>query len=429
MKKLSAVLVFILLSSLLFAGGSSEKSDVTTVTIWHSSQGTALSAFEEIVEGFNEGTGKEKGIRIDAVYQGKANDVLTKVNAALGTASLPDIAMMDATAALDMDHTGAVVTLEELGLDTSSILPAALASFTSEKGTIALPFNGSALLYYYNKTLFDEKGVAVPTTIDEMTAAAPLIAEKDENGNLTLAFFSGVPTTYELSYFISQQNGGTYLVNNRNGHDGGATEVLFGKEGTYRAFLEKWTELFSTLCCSSITSGVSDDFIAGRTAGMLASSSNLTRILASVGDSFEVGVARVPLVNGTSNGKAIVSGGALFSFTSSDAVKTVLEYLSSASVQAYWSEKTGYVPVNTEAYTSEEYTEFLEENPLYRVALEYLGDSDGNAVNVWLPSAYTIYYSFQKNVSDAVNGKDIDEVVSEMVKTVQNALDVYNAQN
>ncbi len=162
---------------------------------------------------------------------------------------------------------------------------------------------------------------------------------------------------------------------------------------------------------------------------MLASSSNLTRILASVGDSFEVGVARVPLVNGTSNGKAIVSGGALFSFTSSDAVKTVLEYLSSASVQAYWSEKTGYVPVNTEAYTSEEYTEFLEENPLYRVALEYLGDSDGNAVNVWLPSAYTIYYSFQKNVSDAVNGKDIDEVVSEMVKTVQNALDVYNAQN
>ncbi len=429
MKRLSAVLVFILLSSLLFAGGSSEKSDVTTVTIWHSSQGTALSAFEEIVEGFNEGTGKEKGIRIDAVYQGKANDVLTKVNAALGTASLPDIAMMDATAALDMDHTGAVVTLEELGLDTSSILPAALASFTSEKGTIALPFNGSALLYYYNKTLFDEKGVAVPTTIDEMTAAAPLIAEKDENGNLTLAFFSGVPTTYELSYFISQQNGGTYLVNNRNGHDGGATEVLFGKEGTYRAFLEKWTELFSTLCCSSITSGVSDDFIAGRTAGMLASSSNLTRILASVGDSFEVGVARVPLVNGTSNGKAIVSGGALFSFTSSDAVKTVLEYLSSASVQAYWSEKTGYVPVNTEAYTSEEYTEFLEENPLYRVALEYLGDSDGNAVNVWLPSAYTIYYSFQKNVSDAVNGKDIDEVVSEMVKTVQNALDVYNAQN
>ncbi len=429
MKRLSAVLVFILLSSLLFAGGSSEKSDVTTVTIWHSSQGTALSAFEEIVEGFNEGTGKEKAIRIDAVYQGKANDVLTKVNAALGTASLPDIAMMDATAALDMDHTGAVVTLEELGLDTSSILPAALASFTSEKGTIALPFNGSALLYYYNKTLFDEKGVAVPTTIDEMTAAAPLIAEKDENGNLTLAFFSGVPTTYELSYFISQQNGGTYLVNNRNGHDGGATEVLFGKEGTYRAFLEKWTELFSTLCCSSITSGVSDDFIAGRTAGMLASSSNLTRILASVGDSFEVGVARVPLVNGTSNGKAIVSGGALFSFTSSDAVKTVLEYLSSASVQAYWSEKTGYVPVNTEAYTSEEYTEFLEENPLYRVALEYLGDSDGNAVNVWLPSAYTIYYSFQKNVSDAVNGKDIDEVVSEMVKTVQNALDVYNAQN
>jgi sn-glycerol 3-phosphate transport system substrate-binding protein len=429
MKRLSVVLMFLLSAMILSALGSSEKSDRTTVTIWHSSQGTALNAFEEIVEEFNEGTGKEKGIEIEAVYQGKANDVLTKVNAALGTDSLPDIAMMDATAALDMDHTGAVVTLEELGLDTSSILPAALASYTSEKGTIALPFNGSALLYFYNKTLFDEKGVTVPTTIDEMTAVAPLLAEKDDSGSPTLSFFSGVPTTYELSYFISQQNGGTYLVNNKNGHEGGATKVLFGEEGTYKAFLEKWTELFRTGCCSALTSGVSDDFLAGRTASMLASSSNLTKILSSVGDSFEVGVARVPLVNETSNGKAIVSGGALFSFTNSEAVKTVLEYLSSSSVQAYWSEMTGYVPVNTEAYTSEEYTEFLEENPLYRVALEYLEDSDGNAVNVWLPSAYTIYYSFQKNVSDAVNGKDIDEAVSEMVKTVQDALDVYNAQN
>ena len=211
---------------------------------------------------------------------------------------------------------------------------------------------------------------------------------------------------------------------------GTATEVLFEKEGTYRAFLEKWKALFDTGYCDALSSGVSDDFISGRTASMLASSSNLTKILSAVGDSFEVGVSTVPLVNGTSNGKAIVSGGALFSFTKSDAVRTVLEYLTSADVQAEWSEETGYVPVNTGTYTSEDYTEFLEENPLYRTALEYLLSSDDTMVNVWLPSAYTIYYSFQKNVADTVNGTlTVDEAVKKMAKTVQDALDVYNAQN
>ncbi len=429
MKKLTTIIALLSSVSFLFAGGAKE-SDTTRVTIWHSSQGTALAAFEEIVEEFNETVGKEKKIEIDAVYQGKANDVLTKVNASLGTGTLPDIAMMDATAALDMNHTEEIVTLEELGFDTSSILPVALASFTSEKGTIALPFNASALLYYYNKTLYDEKGVTAPTTIDEMKDIAPIIGEKDRNGNLTLSAFSGIPTTYELSYFISQQRGGTYLVNNKNGHMGAATEVLFENEGTYREFLEKWKALFDTGCCDALSSGVSDDFISGRTASMLASSSNLTKILSSVGDSFEVGVSTVPLVNGTSNGKAIVSGGALFSFTKSDEVKTVLEYLTSADVQAEWSEETGYVPVNTETYTNKDYTEFLEENPRYRTALEYLLASDNTMVNVWLPSAYTIYYSFQKNVLDAVSGSlTVDEAVKEMAETVQNALDVYNAQN
>lgn len=427
-KPILTALIILASCVLLSAGGTKENRE--KVTVWHSSQGTALTTFEEIVETFNETIGKEKGIEIEAVYQGKANDVLTKVNAALGTSTLPDIAMMDATAALDMNNTDEIVTLEELGIDTSSILPVALASFTSERGTIALPFNASALLFYYNKTLYDKKGLSAPSTIDDMTASASVLGEKDGNGTLTLSAFSGIPTTYELTYFISQQNGGTYLVNNQNGHSATATEVLFGREGTYRTFLEKWQKLFQTGYCDALSSGVSDDFIAGRTASMLASSSNLTRILSSVGDSFEVGASRVPLVNETSNGKAVASGGALFSFTSSDAVKTVLEYLVSEAVQAEWSEETGYVPVNTGTYTTETYSAFLEKNPLYRTALEYLLSSDESMVNVWLPSAYTIYYSFQKNVADVVNGTlTVDMAVEDMVKTVQDALDTYNRQN
>ncbi len=428
MKKIKLFLILALLPALLAAGGTKEDG-LKHVIIWHSSPAGVLNLFNEIIEEFNETAGKENGIEVEAIYQGKANDVLTKVNAAMDTDSLPDIAMMDATAALDMNRSPKTVTLEKLGMDTSSILPAALSSYTSERGTIALPFNASVLLYYYNRTEFDRNGVSVPDTIDEMTSSAPLLGKKDKEGNLTVSAFSGLPATYELSYFISQEDGATYLVNNRNGHMGGADRVLFGEEGTYRAFLEKWGALYATGFYNPVSHGVTDDFLAERCMSMLASSSNLSRILSSAGDSFEVGVAPVPLVGSCHARKAIVSGGALFTFTDSSEVKTVLEYLVSPAVQSRWSEGTGYLPVNTETYSEDEYIQFLDDNPAFRTALECLLTSDEDAVNVWLPSAYTIYYSFQKNIAEYLESGQLDRAVNEMVKTVQDAIDTYRAQN
>ncbi len=428
MKKILTIITLLVSLSFVFAMGAKEE-DVTHITLWHSSQGSALGVFEEIIDDFNNTIGKENNIVVDAVYQGKANDVLTKVNAAELTSTLPDIAMMDATAAVDMNNLESIVTMEELGVDTSSLLPSAKNNFTSMRGTIALPFNASALLYYYNKTAFDEKGIEAPKTIDDMISSAVILGEKDKNGNLSPAFFEGVPATYELSYFICAQNGGTYMVDKKNGHEGTPDEVLFETDGTYKAFLEKWKALFDTGYCSAVTSSVSDDFVAGRTLSMLASSSNLTYILNAVGTSFEVGVAPVPVVDENATGGAIVSGGALFCFTSSSEVKLVLEYLISPEVQAEWSEKTGYIPVNKETYTNPDYSSFLENNPIYTTAPDYVLSSSENMVNVWLPSAYTIYYSFQKNVSDVINGKDIDSAVSEMAGTVRSALATYRSQN
>ena len=146
-KKLLAVAIVILMATSLFAAGKAESTGKTVVTVWHSAQGSNATAFEEIAQTFNSTIGKTKNIEFEAIYQGKANDVLTKVNAATGTDSLPDIAMMDATAATDMNHSQYLVTVDRLGIDTSDILACAISSYTSENGLLALPFNASALLY------------------------------------------------------------------------------------------------------------------------------------------------------------------------------------------------------------------------------------------------------------------------------------------
>ena len=427
MKKTKAVIILVLALimtvSTLSAGGTKEDKDIQTVTIWHCAQGANTGVFSVLTESFNSTVGKEKGIVIESIYQGKAVDVLTSVNAAAGTGNLPDIAMMDATAATDMDHSDYIITIDKLGIDTKYILPCGISSYTSEKGLLALPFNASALLYYYNKTLYDSLGLSAPRTLDDMIEVAKVV------GSAGVTAFAGVPATYELSTFIGAQNGLSYMVDNRNGHDGAPTEVLFGKEGTYAAFLEKWKALYDTGYYNPLVSGVTGEFTSGRCAAMLASSSNLSTILHAVDGAFEVGVARVPIVNEQATGGTVISGGALFTFTDSDAVKTVLEYLISPDSQVIWAQTTGYVPINMRAYESSGYKTFLKDNPLYKVAYDALADSNPGLANVWIPSAYSIYYSFQANVAQVLEGKDIATAVSEMETIVQNAIDTFAAQN
>ncbi|MBO4393095.1 MAG: extracellular solute-binding protein [Spirochaetales bacterium] len=422
-KRFLVIALVLMVAFSAFAAGSNESKGKTVVTIWHSAQGSNTEVFEKLAETFNSTIGQQKGIEIEPIYQGKANDVLTKVNAATGTDSLPDIAMMDATAATDMNKSPYLVTVDKLGLDASDILECAIASYTSENGLLAVPFNASALLYYYNKSLYDSLGLVPPKTLDDMANVVAKTASAERSG------FAGVPATFELSTFIGAQHGLSYMLNNRNGHDGAATEVLFGKEGTYKAFLEKWKKVYDTGAYNPISSGVTAEFTSGRCAAMLASSSNLASVINASSGEFEVGVAKVPIVNEDATGGTVISGGALFSFTQSEAVRTVLEYLISADVQAIWSEGIGYVPVCKKAYETPSYKAFLENNPLYKVASDSLMDSSAGLANVWVPSAYSVYYSFQQNIVDVLNGKDIDDAVSEMVGIVENAIKTYAAQN
>ena len=431
MRKIAMILVLMMASIAAFASGAAE-NDGSVITIWHSNSGRIGAAFETLVDRFNDTVGKDNGIRIEAIYQGAANDVLTKVKAAAAQdlSSLPDIAQMDATAALDMKSADYLVTAEETGADTSQILPSAIEALNSDRGLLAVPFNCSSLLLYYNKSVFDEAGVEPPKTLDEFASIAAAISQKDDKGKITRYAFAGVPTTYELGAFIGAQKGLSYMVDARNGHFGIPSKVLFEEEGTFRNFLEHWKALYDTGYVANLTSGVSDEFAAGRTATMLASSSNLSTVLSTVAGRFEVGTAFVPAVDDDATGGVNIGGGALFSFCDSEGVRLVLEFLTSPESQLYWAENTGYMAINTSLYDTDEYKEFLGENPQFAVAMEQTLASNPEVVGIWLPSAYQIYYSFQSEIREVTeNGKDIDKAVSDMADTIERAIDEYRTQN
>ncbi len=440
MRKVLAITLLAAAPFLLFAGGSSEQN-VKTITWWHSNSGILGEAADALVEEFNSTTGAENGIRVEAIYQGSANDTLTKVRAvwqAGDTNQLPDLVQLDSTGVVDMSTNPDIYYVEDLaaaqGDDLSFILDHALESMRYKGKVIGLPFNASTLLFYYNKTAFDEAGLEAPETLDDLIAAAPLLTQRDGNGNITRYAIASVPTTYELCSFIGMQNGLSYITDMSNGHDGTPTRTVFREEGTLAAFLTKWRELYQTGGLNNLTSGVSAEFAAGRTASMLASTSNLTSVLEAIDGRFELGVASVPKVDENATGGVNLSGGALFTFHKTEetesAVWTFMKFLTSARSQLEWHIATGYLPVNRDTYNMEEYIAHCQANPLFQVASDQLLASNPKVVGLWIPSAYQVYYSFQSNIRSMLeNGGDIEETVARMADEIDGYLDEFHIQN
>ena len=441
MKRIAVIVTLLALAMTLSASGAAEDDGRITITWWHSNSGVIGEAADALVEKFNRTIGEEDGIHVDAIYQGSANDTLTKVRtvAQAGDPSmLPDLVQLDSTGVVDMAGNKALYYVEDLaadqGEDLSFILDHALESMRYRGKVIGLPFNASTLLLYYNRTLFDQLGLEAPRTLDDLIKAAPALIARDGKGNVTRYAIASVPTTYELCSFIGMQHGLSYITDMSNGHDGTPTRTLFEEDGTLHNFLVKWNELYETGGLNNLTSGVSAEFAAGRTASMLASTSNLTSVQEAVGGRFELGVANVPMVDEDATGGVNLSGGALFTFHNDaqkeKAVWTFMKYLTSAQAQLEWHIATGYLPVNKDTYTMQEYIDHTQANPLFKVASDQLLASNAKVTGLWIPNAYQVYYSFQAGIRSMLEeGRDVDETVSALADEIDGYLDEYHSIN
>ena len=415
MKK-TAMTILLLASLFSFSLFAQAKTEVPspekpkTITWWHYSSGLAGKAAESLVEEFNSTVGKEKNIRVEAVFQGKASDVLTKVKAIFQSDSnngLPDLVQLDASGVLDIRDNEFLISMEKLAkedtFDLSAILDSARLSVTYNDEMIAMPFNSSTILLYYNKSAFDEVGITeVPRTLDELAQAATKLKVTDTKGKVVRYGFANVPTTYELIVWLGHQNGVSYLTDKENGHTGIPTKVLFHENGTMPNFLTKWKHLYETGSLENLTSDVRGAFASGRVAMMVGSTSNLSTVIQMIGENFELGVANFPMVDEKATGGVNVGGGALYALDNGSGnagqAWEFVKFATSKEQQLAWHIATGYFPVNTGTYTMEAFQTHLEANPLYGVAIRQLKESDPRLQGVWIPSAYQVYYAFQTGI-------------------------------
>ena len=227
----------------------------------------------------------------------------------------------------------------------------------------SMPFSKSTEVLYYNKTFFEENGLTVPTTWDEMKEVCAKIKAIDPN-SIPLGYDS------ESNWFITmcEQYGSPYT-------SATGDHFLFNNE-TNRNFVKMFREwyqagyLTTQKLYGAYTSGLFTVQEEGKTRSYMSigSSAGATYQRPAKGEDgkypFEVGIATIPQVS-AGNKKVISQGPSVCIFKKSNPQEVVASWLflkfltTSVDFQAEFSMASGYVPVLKSVATNEAYAAFM----------------------------------------------------------------------
>jgi multiple sugar transport system substrate-binding protein len=354
-------------------GGTEASSDGrATVTFWHSFVSSTIPALEELIARFEA---EHPGIRIEAQYIPTGDALAQKLVTAVRSQSAPDVSWIHANYLEDLVRAEAIYPMShfidgENGLEPGvleDIYPA-LLTYASWRGVLySMPMEATNLGMVYNRDAFREVGLdpdAPPTTWDELREAARrLILDRNGDGrNERIGFFvPAVPATgpqgpymvWQFYPFLWQAGG--YLV------DLEQTQMLFGSEAGVRA-LSFWKELFDLQNQRNFTNDFLPAFASGQVGMVLDGPWNLPRYPELL-SGFDWGVA--PLPAGPSGAATVVAGEYLAIFRQSevpDEAWTFVKWMLQPEVQAFWSMKSGYLPVRHSALDVPEFVAYLDTN-------------------------------------------------------------------
>lgn len=146
------------------SGGGNDSGEVVEISFWHGQSEETAEALEELVDEFNE---THPTIKVSKDAGGvQADEMLTKVTAALASGSYPDIAYIFGSDVANVARSPKAVDLteavQEPGWNWDDFWPSERATATIDGHVRAIPALADVLALIYNKKLFEEAGVEPP---------------------------------------------------------------------------------------------------------------------------------------------------------------------------------------------------------------------------------------------------------------------------
>lgn len=394
--------------------------DKTTIEWWYGKGGVVEEAIQEMIATFNADHDK---YNVVAFRKGNYEETFAAMIAAYRVGQHPHIIQATERSVLTMLNSNAIVPLNKLMADHGKDLNqddflGPVASYYVVDGELnALPFNSSTSILWYNVDHFNEAGFpdGPADTWEEFEAQLYTLREK---GITDCAAVLNTDFVWSLIEGFSTINDFPYGTK-ANGRDGLDTEYVFNSTRVVEQAerLKKWvgdgtarlsgqgisaSQLFTDGTCSTWTSSTSGH---GAVEGKAMFNWNATL---------------QPHLEGIEPHNSNLGGAALWvldgkSEAEYEATAAFMDFLAQPETQAWWSERTGYIPVTNAAYDLLKSQHFFEEHPTREMAILGLtrgeptdnswGFRFGNSNQYWaaINEEFQAAFAGEKSVQEALD--------------------------
>ena len=374
----------LLVSSLALGVSVTAAQARTEIQWWHAMGGQLGAKLEQIVADYNKSQDK---YTVVPTYKGNYAETMTSAIAAFRAHKQPAIVQVfEVGTGTMMAAKGAVYPvyklMKDMGepFDQTAFLPAVVGYYTDTHGNmLSMPFNSSTPILYYNKDVFKKAGLnpdQPPKTWGELETDAKKIMA---SGAAKCGFTSGWVSWVQTENFSAWHN--QPIGTMENGFGGLGAKLVYGKD---KALVKHWANLAKWQKSGIFQYGgpvggndAPPMFYSGDCAMYMNSSASRAGVLANTKGKFEVGYGMLPYyadVKGAPQ-NTIIGGATLWVLSGLPkaeykGVADFFKYLSSAKVQADWSQFSGYLPITKAAYQLGQKQKFYADNPGSDVAIK-----------------------------------------------------------
>lgn len=372
----------IALSAVLAATALGTAQAATEIQWWHSMTAVNNEWVNDLAKQFNE---SQSDYKVIPTFKGAYDESMTAAIAAFRSGNAPHILQVfEVGTATMMASKGATVPVGKImgdagaKFDPAAYIPAVAGYYTAPNGQMmSFPFNSSTTVFYYNKDAFKKAGLdpeKAPKTWPEVFAAAKKLKASGHSCPMTLAWQGWT----QLESFSTWHN--VEMATQQNG---------LGKDG-HKARLKVNSPLHVKHISNLADAAKSGEFVykgRGSTAQASFISGECAMIQTSSGfygdvaknAKFAYALAPLPYypdVKGAPQ-NTVIGGASLWIMSGKKApeyrgVAKFFEFLSQPEIQAASHQRTGYLPVTTEAFKLTEKSGFYQKNPGTDVAVNQM---------------------------------------------------------
>ncbi|NAZ75440.1 extracellular solute-binding protein [Kineococcus sp. T13] len=262
-----------------------------------------------------------------------------KVLQQISTKSLPDVLMVNNPDLPQFASTGALAPLSDLGVDTSAYLPSVLETGRYEDELYGLAPNVNTLVLYYNTTMLQEAGLAVPTTWAELEAAAAQLTTPDRYG-FAYSAAAGTEGTWTFVPFLWSNGGSQLQLTAPEAQEALSFYTGLAAKGYVSQSVVNWTQ-----------ADVKDQFAAGKAAMMINGPWQIPSLEETAGLDWASTTIPVPQAGDT---PVAPLGGELWTVPRTggereEAAASIVQCLNSPETQLEMATTSNTVPSNQEA--------------------------------------------------------------------------------